>query len=154
MRTIQPSEAGQYLNKLGEFIRESIELPEKALTHYAHQFNEQQVAELSELWLFLVCVSETGEIEGLILGSPQEGGVATIVWLLVSKNSQGLGLGKKLFANACDHYRRKGAHKLKLTTSEETTTNYYKTLGMRLEGIHKNHWWEHDFWAMGLDLNK
>lgn len=152
IRKIEPSESALYLERLEELIRENIVLPAHALEHYCQQFSEKDVFDLSDKWLFLVAVNREGRFEGLILGSPQEGGVATIVWLLVDKTSQGTGLGKNLFEHACKHYLERGAHKIKLTTSEKQTTHFYEKLGMRQEGYHQNHWWRCDFWAMGLDL--
>ena len=63
-------------------------------------------------------------------------------------------VGKALFAEAVKAYREKGAHKIKLTVPQEETVRFYEKQGMELEGVHRNHWWNHDFWAMGINIEQ
>lgn len=91
---------------------------------------------------------------GIVAGTPAEGGVATIIWLLTSPDAQGKGIGTKLFEKACHHYRESGCHKIKLTAPSETAKDFYLYLGMKQEGFHPNHWWNCDFYSLGFELSQ
>ncbi|MGE0932120.1 GNAT family N-acetyltransferase [Peijinzhouia sedimentorum] len=146
--------AGQFLEKLNQLIMETVNMPIKAKHHFQNQWTEASLTAQIGNWIFLSAKNEQDEISGLLLGTPCEGGVGTIVWVLVESKKQKMGLGKQLFDKAVDIYKEKGAHKIKLTVPEEKTVEFYKKQGMRLEGHHPNHWWNHEFWSMGLILKE
>jgi ribosomal protein S18 acetylase RimI-like enzyme len=89
---------------------------------------------------------------GFLTGTAPEGGVATIIWILVSGAKQGEGLGRKMFEEACRFYEAQGCHKVRLTAHTEKLKKYYKKLGMKEEGFHPQHWWKMDFWSFGKEL--
>jgi GNAT superfamily N-acetyltransferase len=89
---------------------------------------------------------------GFLTGTPAEGGVGTIIWILVHKSQQGKGLGRQLFNEACRFYEAQGCHKIKLTAHNKGLKSFYKKLGMKEEGFHPRHWWEMDFWSFGKEL--
>ena len=92
------------------------------------------------------------ELAGVLLGSSPEGGVATIIWLMVDRRYQRRGFGSTLFKYACRLYREMGCHKIKLTVSQKNTIRFYEIQGMQVEGFHKNHWWKMDMWSLGKIL--
>ncbi|CAN5375598.1 hypothetical protein BH09BAC3_BH09BAC3_13160 [soil metagenome] len=151
IKQVSTDEVGEFHSALSCLIRSTMQLPDVALDHYTHQWSELKLKTCLDSWLFLVA-KENDKIAGLVLATPVEGGVGTIIWLLVDSDVQKKGLGTSLFNEACKIYKSKGAHKLKLTVPDESTTSFYIKQGMILEGIHRKHWWKNDFWAMGIQL--
>lgn len=88
-------------------------------------------------------------LAGVLIGSLPEGGVGTIIWLIVASGLRSLGFGKTLFEEACKAYSAMGCHKVKLTASTREAVKFYENLGMSIEGQHINHWWMLDFWSLG-----
>ena len=148
---ITAAESSLYLEHLRKLIRSTMKLPEAALSHYCNQWTAERITANLNNWLFLTANIDHS-IEGVLLGTPVEGGVGTIIWVLVDTTKQKKGVGGQLFREACDRYRAMGAHKVKLTVPDRKTVNFYLKQGMQLEGEHKNHWWGADFWAMGKNL--
>ncbi|MEQ9187352.1 MAG: GNAT family N-acetyltransferase [Cryomorphaceae bacterium] len=148
---ISPQQAADYVNCLKSLIESTIELPQAAIDHFKGQWSPEGVAENADKWLFLLA-TEKDDYLGLVLGTPPEGGVATIIWLLVDPKKQQRGVGQQLFAKATEIYKQKGAHKVKLTVPKESIVEFYTKQGMTIEGVHRNHWWNQDFWAMGISL--
>ena len=99
--------AGQFLEKLNQLIMETINMPIKAKIHFKNQWTEGRFIEQIGNWIFLSAKNEQDEISGLLLGTPCEGGVGTIVWVLVESKKQQKGLGKQLFDKAVDIYKEK-----------------------------------------------
>jgi GNAT superfamily N-acetyltransferase len=93
------------------------------------------------------------ELQGFVVGNAPESGVATIIWLLVKKPYQSQGVGAVLFKRACELYKERGAHKVKLTASVERARDFYVNQGMQEEGFHPEHWWRVDFWVLGKILD-
>jgi GNAT superfamily N-acetyltransferase len=152
IREINQSDSELYLNSLKRLIETTIDLPQNAKDAFKKQWNNELINAQIGNWLFLIATNDVNSTEGLILGSPIEGGVGTIIWVLVDKNIQQKGLGTKLFDTAKVWYKKKGAHKIKLTVPDKSTVGFYLKQGMTLEGEHTNHWWNHNFWSMGLIL--
>lgn len=100
----------------------------------------------------LIAVAAQERPIALLFGSASEGGVATVIWLLVAATERRRGLGRRLLAEACARYRALGCHKLKLTAPSERARDYYRANGFQVEGYHPRHWWQSDFWSLGLDL--
>jgi GNAT superfamily N-acetyltransferase len=151
IRPVTPAEAKEYCSLLEELVYSTIQLPEAALKNYVEQWTPERVSKVYNQWVFLIAYSGKHPV-GLILGTPPEGGVGTIIWVLVDAGTQGKGIGRLLFEKACDEYRKKGSHKVKLTVPDEKTVRFYEKVGMTLEGVHRMHWWKSDFWAMGKIL--
>jgi GNAT superfamily N-acetyltransferase len=152
VKEIKKSEAGLYLNNLILLIENTIKLSETAKSSFKNQWTSDKIEKEIGNWLFLTAVDDGNDINGLILGTPPEGGVGTIIWVLVNNNNQQKGIGSHLFNYAKLWYKQKGAHKIKLTVPDKKTVNFYLKQGMKLEGEHLNHWWNNDFWSMGIDL--
>lgn len=144
-------EAAIFSKSLNYLIRTTISLPVEAIQYFASQWPEEKVKSNVDNWVFLIANNDE-KVSGLVVGAPVEGGVGTIIWLLVDGNHQRKGLGALLFQETCNIYRAKGAHKIKLTVPDQRTTDFYLKQGMTLEGVHKNHWWKADFWSMGIQL--
>jgi GNAT superfamily N-acetyltransferase len=94
-----------------------------------------------------------GDLQGVVIGNAPEGGVATIIWLLVRRPFQSQGAGAALFRSACQIYKDRGAHKVKLTASNKRARDFYVSQGMQEEGFHPKHWWKTDFWVLGKILD-
>lgn len=150
---VSKATAEEYVRVLKQLITTTIKLPQEAIENFATQWTVERLNDCAETWVFLLA-RENGRTLGVILGTPPEGGVGTIVWVLVDSKLQKKGVGTALFSEACQIYRAKGAHKIKLTVPDEETVNFYLKQGMTLEGIHRKHWWNADFWSMGIQLNK
>jgi GNAT superfamily N-acetyltransferase len=152
IREINLSDTESYLDSLRRLIDTTINLPSKAKDSYKKQWNSDAIKKQFGNSLFLIALDESNSIVGLILGTPSEGGVGTIIWVLVDKNQQHHGLGTKMFEQAKEWYIQKGAHKIKLTVPDKSTVSFYLKQGMIIEGEHPNHWWNNNFWSMGLIL--
>lgn len=146
------SDYNRYLIKYHYLIDTTINMNLESKQHFKEQWTEKRLREQVDNWILLEAVNENADIIGVLMGTPLEGGVGTIVWVLVDINHQKKGIGKELFQSAFKLYKLKGGHKVKLTVPDEKTTEFYKKNGMRLEGVHTNHWWKQDFWALGMDL--
>lgn len=141
-----------FLSRYQDLIDTTIIMPTEAKEYYKHQWSKDRIIDQQSNWIFLEAIDEGGYIQGIVIGSPVEGGVGTIIWVLVDNDSQHRGIGSKLFKEAKKCFINKGAHKIKLTVPEEKTVEFYRKQGMILEGLHRNHWWNQDFWSMGLNL--
>ena len=65
-------------------------------------------------------------IAGISMGSPSEGGVATILWLIVQESLSNKGIGKSLFNSSCKLYKEQNVHKIKLTVFDHSLAKYYE----------------------------
>lgn len=148
---LRREDISEYLVSLKKLIQETVDLPQVAKDQFIGQWTEERLLQSIDSWIFLVEKDES-RITGLILGTPHEGGVGTIIWVLVDPKFQGKKIGSTLFNEACQVYKQKGAHKIKLTVPDHKTVQFYEKQGMTLEGEHPNHWWNQDFWAMGYLL--
>ena len=146
---LDKQDSNYFLQALNELVNENINLPKKAIDHYLSLWDVEKIKSVSGQYVLIVA-KENEKIIGLVLGTPPEGGVGTIIWVLVSQEYQKTGIGQQLMNKAIYTYKEKGAHKIKLTVPDEGTVKFYEKLGMIVEGHHVNHWWNHDFWAMGL----
>jgi hypothetical protein len=143
----------EYLLNLNFLIKENINLPQNAIDFYINQWSIDRINSQIKNWLFLCAYSSDGRMCGIVLGTPVEGGVGTIIWVLVNKKFQKQQIGTNLFNESMIRYRNKGAHKIKLTVPDKDTVDFYLKQRMDLEGYHKNHWWGKDFYSMGLSIN-
>ena len=146
------SDYHRYLIKYRDLIDTTIDMNLESKTYFKKQWSVEKLKDQKDNWIFLEAVDEKDIIIGILMGTPLEGGVGTIIWVLVDNNYQKKGIGRDLFQNAINLYKLKGGHKVKLTVPDEKTTDFYKKNGMRVEGFHSNHWWKQDFWALGIDI--
>ncbi|MEO9967590.1 MAG: GNAT family N-acetyltransferase [Reichenbachiella sp.] len=140
-----------FCSDLSKLSQETNYFPKEALAYYDSVYSQKQI-ELNLDRLLILIVKEKNDIQGLLLGSSPEGGVGTIIWLLVKPTVQKSGLGALLFESAMDEYRQRGCHKVKLTVPKKEVVSFYEKQGMKLEGFHPNHWWNMDIWSMGINL--
>ncbi len=91
-------------------------------------------------------------IVGIGIGTPPQGGVGTILWLIVRPEYRNLKIGTQLFNVLCNEYKALGCHKVKLTATNQTAVDFYKSKGMIVEGFHPSHWWKMNFWSLAKFL--
>ncbi len=101
----------------------------------------------------LIAALAGDEIVGVISGTAPEGGVGTVIWLLVDARWRGRNVGRALYDAACLAYCRLGAHKMKLTAPSESAKRFYERCGMHVEGFHPDHWYKLDFYSLGVLLD-
>lgn len=155
LEIIEPQTAEGIWPLISEVVAKDLSFPSKALEHFRQTFTDE------ELYKRIKCpntpifiASNNGRPAGVLLGSSPEGGIGTIIWLIVSNETRGLGLGKGLFKQACKAYKSMGCHKIKLTATTLDAVKFYEKLGMSVEGRHLCHWWRLDFWSLGKLLPK
>ena len=128
--------------------------PQEAIHHYQDGWTEEQIRQkAADPRQILLMATDSDAPIGLLLGTAPEGGVATIIWLLVDSDSRRQGIGGLLFREACREYKSMGCHKLKLTAPTKQAVAFYTKQGMACEGVHPDHWWRMDFWSMGISLD-
>ena len=152
IKEVNADNAESYVLSLSSLIESTIKLPIEAKDSYKQQWSTEKLITQIGKWLFLIATDENNNTIGVILGTPIEGGVGTIIWVLVDNTSQQKRVGSQLFEIAKEWYKNKGAHKIKLTVPDRETVEFYTKQGMVLEGEHLNHWWNADFWSMGKNL--
>lgn len=151
---LQPEDSALIVELFGELFGSFLPFPPEAVEYFNSSFSEDNLLKLCERSGSLVAgIKREGELAAFLLSTAPEGGVTTIVWLVVSPKWQKMGLGEKLFKAACEYYRTRGVHKLKLTAPTLKAVEFYKRIGMTQEGFHPSHWWRMDFWSLGLSLN-
>jgi len=128
-------------------------LPIEAMNNYKKSWEikkiEERITNNSDL---LLLAWNDNQPAGLVSGTHPEGGVGTIIWLLVDEKYRGKNIGKELLKQALQYYRDHGCHKLKLTAPSKQAKDFYLAQGMKLEGFHENHWYKTDFWALGIEI--
>jgi ribosomal protein S18 acetylase RimI-like enzyme len=152
---IQPGypEAQKTWQLVSQVATDCIGFPTCALESYHKIFTKEEFQGLvvnDKIPTFFV--QKNDKIIGVLIGTKEEGGVGTVIWLIVEPHHHGNGIGRALFNAACSHYRDNGCHKIKLTAPNLEAVNFYKKMGMTIEGIHPNHWWAMQFWSMGKNL--
>lgn len=146
----EPHTAEGIWSLISDVMTHDLCFPSVALEYFSQSFTDQ------ELYRRMQCpdtpiliASKNSCLGGALIGSSPEGGVGTIIWLIISSDFRGRGLGKALFKHACKAYYSMGCHKVKLTASTPEAVRFYEKLGMSVEGQHISHWWMLDFWSLG-----
>ncbi len=136
------------------FFQESLQLnfsylPKEAHFHFQAPWKiDKLIPRLENPSGLLICAWENDQIIGLVYGTGPEGGVGTIIWLMVHPDYQNQHIGKELLSQAKSHYKNQNAHKIKLTVHDERAMKFYERENFIKEALHKKHWWELDFWAL------
>lgn len=148
----QVSELEQFFHKS---MNESFSyFPREALEYYSLQWTPTQLTKRLENQSGLIlCAWQNTQIVGLIAGSPIEGGVGTIIWLMVDPKYQNNKIGSQLLTKTKEYYKNVGAHKIKLTVHDEKAIKFYLREGFYQEALHKHHWWKMDFCSMCVYLD-
>lgn len=154
LRTPQVSELDQVQALFQRILSTSFPMfPASAIESYQQNWTlsklRERVAEKRDLFK---CIWLDGKPVAILSGTAPEGGVATIIWLLVAEEYRQRALGTVLLDAAIEHYRSLGCHKIKLTVPSDRARHFYLRHGMKEEGYHPNHWWNVSFWALGLDI--
>lgn len=151
---MRPEEAHQVAAFLAFLVSDrELDLPKPALRYYRHMWRADAIRERAvNRRQVLLTAKIDGKLVGILFGTTPEGGVATIVWVLIATTWRRCGIGAQLFKKACDRYRRMGCHKVKLTAPTFQTVTFYERQGMKMEGYHPCHWWRKGFWSMGKVL--
>lgn len=127
--------------------------PDEAVKAYLGAWTMEKIkARLETGRDVLIAAYSNGEMIGLTSGSEPEGGVGTMVWLMVDARWRGHKAGRALYEAACAAYRAMGAHKMKLTVPSDEARRFYEHCGMEVEGFHPNHWYHANFTGMGVAL--
>jgi ribosomal protein S18 acetylase RimI-like enzyme len=151
--SLEPSDSRLIIDLFGNLFGKDLPFPPEAVDYFNRSFSKESLIQSSNRsGSLLLGIKYENELAAFVQGSPPEGGVGTIIWLVVSPKLQGCGLGEKLFTAACSHYRSINTHKLKLTAPSSRAVAFYKRIGMREEGFHPAHWWHMDFWSLGFNL--
>lgn len=151
--SVKPEEAQVVRQRLVGLSAEGMGFPEEALRYYRDSWSVDTIAQRARNpQQVLLAARKKGELVGLLMGMQPEGGVATIVWMLVAPEFRRQGIGCRMFEEACRRYRDMGCHKVKLTVPNKQAVRFYEKQGMQMEGFHSNHWWRLDFWSMGKFL--
>lgn len=150
---LKPCEASLVWPLVNHIAAKELGFPEEALCFYHQQLTEEEVARRTADLLHVVLAARIDEkLVGALIGTPPEGGVGTILWLLVYAKWREYGIGRHLFCEACRRYQEMGCHKIKLTAPTKHTVRFYEKQGMQVEGFHANHWWNLDFWSLGKNI--
>lgn len=150
---IKPEHSSIFYKVLCSFMSDGLGFPEEALHYFRNRWTIDVIEQAAIESQYVILGAWEGErIVGLLLGTPPEGGVGTIIWVLVAREYQRKGIGRQLFEEACERYRNMDGHKVKLTVPNKETVRFYEKLGMSVEGEHRNHWWHVDIWSMGKTL--
>jgi ribosomal protein S18 acetylase RimI-like enzyme len=150
----EPHTAEGIWSLISKVMTDDLCFPSAAIEHFSQTFTDEEIfrrIQRSDTPVFIA--SKNGCLAGALIGSSPEGGVGTIIWLIVSSKFRNLGIGKALFKQACKAYRSMGCHKVKLTASTPEAVKFYEKLGMSIEGKHISHWWMLDFWSFGKLLS-
>jgi ribosomal protein S18 acetylase RimI-like enzyme len=99
-------------------------------------------------------VNANNEIIGAIISGRLEGGISTIIWLLVDPRFRGMGIGTQLMKFFIELEKKIGAHKIKLTVATENAKKFYLLSGFMQEGYHQNHWYQKNYWSMAYFINQ
>jgi ribosomal protein S18 acetylase RimI-like enzyme len=148
---IQISEINIYVEKLNSWLKETLSFPDEAIRNYNKIWNVDFIKSNLNKAVF-IGAWEKNQLIGLVLGTDIEGGVGTIIWVLVYYKFHKKGIGSELMKKSINVYKQRGAHKIKLTVPDKETVRFYEKQGMNIEGVFKNHWWNIDFWSMGKTI--
>lgn len=142
------------VEKLCLFFKKSLTdnfayFPKEACHYYEKSWEKEQITKrLTEQKELLFCAWVNNQIAGMVFGPMPEGGVGTVVWLMVDPAFQNRKIGATLLKMAKEYYRALNAHKLKLTVHNSRAVSFYQREGLVIEGEHINHWWGLNFWTM------
>lgn len=148
---LKENRANEYTALLHKLIQNYESFPLEGRKKFIQDWNLQAVKKKINSHLLLFC-DINDRMNGLLLGTYPEGGVSTILWLLVEEEFRAKGMGKLLIDSSIQFYKRKNSHKIKLSICEKYLLKFYEKLGFRLEGRHSRHWWETTFYSLGKEL--
>ena len=127
--------------------------PEDAINKYKEDWQEDSVYKaVANKDKVMIVAKYKSRIIGLLFGSSLNGGVGSIIWVAVSRDQRGRGIGKLLCEKAENEYRNKGAHKIVLYTETLSGKRFYERIGYVHEGTHPKHWWGIDHYCLAKIL--
>lgn len=101
---------------------------------------------------FFIIAKIDSVVVGLIIATKPEGGVGTILWLIVKKSHYKKGIGTILIKKIIKEYKNNKAHKIKVTTPIKVNINFYKKFNFEVECYLKKHWWKKNFWQLSRKI--
>ncbi|MCG3148401.1 MAG: hypothetical protein PCFJNLEI_01844 [Verrucomicrobiae bacterium] len=146
-----PAAAAFYSARMDDTFSQTF--PPAAIVKYRENFNlERLTAYVTAGDRELLAARVDEQIAGIMFGSPLNGGVASVVWMAVSPQFRGHGIGRQLMEETFRRYRQRGAHKVVLYTETDSGKAFYEAVGMTLEGTHPQHWWGLKHYCLGRIL--
>lgn len=116
---------------------------EKDFPGYPRQVKEKFVSEIRVKGFFeekkrLFWVAKFGgKAVGFLIVKGTPGGVSFINWLGVTRQFRRQGIGTKLIQTWENWAKKKGYHKLRISTTNRQNQAFYERLGFSLEGVKK-----------------
>ena len=104
IRRINKADAKNYFNFFALELRKSFNLSDDIYNFYINKWNLDFIKTNHDNFKFIVSEVESN-IVGILMGSPEEGGVATIFWILVKESHSQRGIGKSLFKTSCNYFK-------------------------------------------------
>jgi GNAT superfamily N-acetyltransferase len=92
-----------------------------------------------------------GKAVGLLAGMNPIGGILNIHWIIVLKEYQGKGIGKKLLEEHTEWAKTKGAHALHLF-APDFNVPFYEKMGFENVGLVRKNFWGADDYFMNKVL--
>ncbi len=127
--------------------------PQIAIDKYKQDWQEKNIKNaIDDKEKVMIIAKMDNEIVGLLFGSGLNGGVGNIIWIAVSSEYRGTGVGKLLCEKAEKEYQKKNAHKIVLYTETASGKKFYERIGYSHEGTHPKHWWGVDHFCMAKIL--
>lgn len=153
--TAQVGETGMVWKMIERIALSDLDFPEVSLQHYRQGLSDDEILRrIRDPRHVLLVARQDGGFAGLLVGTPPEGGVGTIIWLLVVPECRNEHIGGRLFEEACRRYKAMDCHKLKLTAPTQAARQFYEKQGMTVEGFHPDHWFHISLWSLGMNLVK
>lgn len=138
------------------FFKENLEilfpdLPLEAKEVYISSFkNILSIEKIDKV--VLLGAFDKEKLVGFLLGGSPEGGIGTIVWLMVKEECQKKGIGVRLLIKAEDVYKLYHCHKIRVFTYNALVKNFYEKNSFVTSTLHKDYWWRKDFWEFNKNI--
>lgn len=148
------------IDRLYSFIASNMEknftyFPQEAKAVYLKSLNIDNLKNKLITGNEIILLAESqSQICGFLFGGVPEGGIGTIIWLIVGSDYQGLGIGSLLLKSCITTYQGLNTHKVKLTVHDNRALKFYLREGFSIEGHHPNHWWGIDFYSLAYPITK
>ena len=112
---LEQPKVNQIWRLVSQVAKDNIGFPTFALKYFSKKFTENEFSPLVfNDQIPTLIVQQHNKIIGVLIGAAGEGGVGSIIWLVVEPHHHGKGTGKALFNEACAIFRAHRCHKIKL----------------------------------------
>lgn len=136
-------------SQFGEYSKKSIDFFLKK------EWTEERIKKSikSKAVIFLLAFEED-KVVGYLIGGHPFGGIASIMWLAVSDDYQGRGIGKKIMSAFISLVKKEKAHKVILSVTDRKNIGFYEKIGFRMECFIKKDYFGLDTWWMYKDIQR